>query len=138
MSTIVLMERPSCMSHICLLRRMPMRSRILSCDQWNDKCMYKMWSEKYVITLISYMLLKVYFTETCGKHEVLVKCANPCQPSCSWKDRPACPTFACSEGCACRKNFYRATNDTNSACIKCKRRCTWFFSMLFYINNPAI
>lgn len=69
---------------------------------------------------LSILMLKfLCFTGNCGAHEELSPCANPCQASFSWKNRPACPTFTCSEGCVCKENYYRATNGTDSPCIAC-------------------
>ncbi|CAF2529789.1 unnamed protein product [Rotaria sp. Silwood2] len=92
------------------------------------------------------ILVLVVLTKTgakkpiCGKNEVSVNCVEPCQPSCSWPDRPKCPTFTCSQGCECAKGYFRATNQTSSPCVKyicrknekfsncanpCQPSCTW-------------
>lgn len=62
---------------------------------------------------------RLFSLNSCGKSEVFSTCVNPCQPSCSWLDRPSCPTLTCSAGCECRRNYFRQTNNSKSLCIRC-------------------
>lgn len=78
-----------------------------NCKQCKDKILFGLFITEYSKFLV------------CDENEQYDACANPCQPSCQEPDRQPCPTSTCSKGCVCREGYLRASNNVNSACIKC-------------------